>query len=112
LRKKWLIDLHFFCLLDTDQGYVGLDQTILMLTLAVFIMSCPPDVTNVANIREPCIQLFTNAWSSAGTQVRFGLMATSVTEISPKNVRLSKPTDITLHWDALEEHFLMALLVF
>jgi hypothetical protein len=31
---------------------------------------------------------------------------------SPKHLRLSKPTDMTIHWKALEEHFLMVPLVF
>jgi hypothetical protein len=26
----------------------------------------------------------------------------------PQNLRLSKPTDMTIHWKCLEEHFLMA----
>jgi hypothetical protein len=30
----------------------------------------------------------------------------------PKNLRLSKPTDMTIHWKDLEEHFLMVALVF
>jgi hypothetical protein len=30
----------------------------------------------------------------------------------PKKGRLSKPTDMTIHWKALEEHFLMVPLVF
>jgi hypothetical protein len=38
-------------------------------------------------------------------------MATSVTMAGhrnrPKNQRLSKPTDMTIHWKALEEHYLM-----
>jgi hypothetical protein len=39
-----------------------------------------------------------------------GLMATSVTKGGtqklPKYLRSSKPTDMTIHWKALEEHFL------
>jgi hypothetical protein len=35
-------------------------------------------------------------------------MVNSVTKGgTQKNVRLSKPTDVTIHWKALEEHFLM-----
>jgi hypothetical protein len=30
----------------------------------------------------------------------------------PKNLRLSKPTDMTIHWKALEEYSLMVPLVF
>jgi hypothetical protein len=33
------------------------------------------------------------------------------TEIAPKTIRLSKPTDMTIHWKTLE-HFLMVSLVF
>jgi hypothetical protein len=29
-----------------------------------------------------------------------------------KNLRLSKPTDMTIHWKALREHFLMVPLAF
>jgi hypothetical protein len=39
-------------------------------------------------------------------------MATSVTEIAPQNLRLSKHTDMTIHWKGLEGHFLMVPLVF
>jgi hypothetical protein len=44
-------------------------------------------------------------------------MATSVTnggtpKIAPKNLTLSKHTNMTIHWKGLEEHFLMAPLVF
>jgi hypothetical protein len=43
-------------------------------------------------------------------------MVTSVskggTQKLPKNLRLSKRTDMTIHWKALEEHFLMVLFVF
>jgi hypothetical protein len=34
------------------------------------------------------------------------------TEIAPKNIRLLKPTDMTIHWKALKEHFAMVPLVF
>jgi hypothetical protein len=34
------------------------------------------------------------------------------TEIGPKNVRLSQHTDMTIHWKALEKHFLMVSLCF
>jgi hypothetical protein len=34
------------------------------------------------------------------------------TEIAQKNLRLSKPTDMTIHWKGVEEHFLMVPLVF
>jgi hypothetical protein len=34
------------------------------------------------------------------------------TEIAPKNLRLSKLTHMTIHWKALEQHFLMVPLVF
>jgi hypothetical protein len=46
------------------------------------------------------------------------LMATSVTKggtqklPGPKILRLSKPTDMSIHWKALEEHFLMLSSVF
>jgi hypothetical protein len=33
------------------------------------------------------------------------------TEIAQKNLRLLKPTDMTIHWKALEEHFLMVPLL-
>jgi mannitol-1-phosphate/altronate dehydrogenase len=43
-------------------------------------------------------------------------MVTSVTkggtQKMPKEFRLSKPTDMTIHWKALEEHFLMVALIF
>jgi hypothetical protein len=32
--------------------------------------------------------------------------------IGPRNLRLSKPTDMPIHWKALEEHFLMVPLIF
>jgi hypothetical protein len=35
-----------------------------------------------------------------------------VIEITPKNVRLSEPADMTIHWKALGEHILMVQLVF
>jgi hypothetical protein len=34
------------------------------------------------------------------------------TEIAKQTSRLLKPTDMTIHWKALEEHFLMVPLVF
>jgi hypothetical protein len=36
------------------------------------------------------------------------------TEIAPppKKKKLSKPTDVTIHWNALEEHFLVVPLFF
>jgi hypothetical protein len=34
------------------------------------------------------------------------------TEIAPKILRFSKHTDMTIHWKALEDHFLMVQLVF
>jgi hypothetical protein len=34
------------------------------------------------------------------------------TEIAPQNLRLSKHTDMTIHWKAIEEHFLVVSLVF
>jgi hypothetical protein len=34
------------------------------------------------------------------------------TKIAQNVLRLSKPTDTTIHWKALEEHFLMVPLVF
>jgi hypothetical protein len=42
---------------------------------------------------------------------------TSVTKgatqkLSPKNVRLSKHADMTIHWKAIEVHFLMVPIVF
>jgi hypothetical protein len=46
-----------------------------------------------------------NAFST--TSVTKGL-----TQKLPKKLRLSKPTDMTIHWKALEEHFLMVPLVF
>jgi hypothetical protein len=30
----------------------------------------------------------------------------------PKHLRFSKPTDMTIHWNALEEHFMMVALDF
>jgi hypothetical protein len=43
-------------------------------------------------------------------------MVTSVTKAGekncPQNVRLSKHTDKTIHWKAVDEHFLMVPLVF
>jgi hypothetical protein len=43
-------------------------------------------------------------------------MVTSITEGGtqklPKRVRLSKHTDVTIHWKALEKHFLMVPLIF
>jgi hypothetical protein len=52
-----------------------------------------------------------------GTLTLQGLMVTNSvtkggTQKLPKNVELSKPTDTTIHWKALEEHFLMVPLVF
>jgi hypothetical protein len=40
-----------------------------------------------------------------------GLFPFIFTEIAPKNLRLSKPTDKTIHWKALEGHLLMVPLV-
>jgi hypothetical protein len=34
------------------------------------------------------------------------------TDFAPQNLRLSKPTDMTIHWKGLEEHFLMVPLDF
>jgi hypothetical protein len=44
-------------------------------------------------------------------------MVTSVTKVGcdteiAKELRLLKPTNLTIHWKALEEHFLMVPLVF
>jgi hypothetical protein len=43
-------------------------------------------------------------------------MVTSVTKGGtqklPQNVRLSKQTDMTIHWKALEEHFMMVPFIF
>jgi hypothetical protein len=43
-------------------------------------------------------------------------MVTSVNKAAiqkcPKHLRLSKHIDMTIHWKALEEHFLVASLVF
>jgi hypothetical protein len=32
--------------------------------------------------------------------------------LPPKYLRMSKPTDMTIHWKALDEHFMMLTLVF
>jgi hypothetical protein len=34
------------------------------------------------------------------------------TEIAQNRLRMSKPTDMTIHWKGLEEYFLMVPLVF
>jgi hypothetical protein len=33
-------------------------------------------------------------------------------KLPPKYIRLSKPTDMTIHWNALEDHFVTVPLVF
>jgi hypothetical protein len=42
----------------------------------------------------------------------FGLTLLKIDGDCPKKLRLLKPTNVTIHWKALEEHFLMAPLVF
>jgi hypothetical protein len=55
--------------------------------------------------------LYLSVWMSLVTCVQFNYLRTSVikgrTQKLHKKLRLSKPTDITIHWKALEENFLM-----
>jgi hypothetical protein len=65
-------------------------------------------------VKRICVK---NRWVSVDypltTQLKeFFCHQRRTTDIPPPNLGLLKPTDMTIHWKALEEHFLMVPLVF
>ena len=54
---------------DAEQERPGLDECTLVLTLAVFILSSPKEVTCVPNLQAPVVEVFNQAWQSDSYQV-------------------------------------------
>ena len=49
---------------DPEKDQAGIDHVTLLLTLSVFLVSCPPEVVNAKNLLEPCLEVFSSAWDS------------------------------------------------
>lgn len=47
-----------------------MDHQTLLLAVAVFLVSSPKDVVIVPNLKNPCMEVFKDAWSSDKPQVR------------------------------------------
>ena len=47
----------------------GIDQGVLVQMLTVFIVSCPRETTGAANLQEPVLDCFRDAWDSGSVEV-------------------------------------------
>jgi hypothetical protein len=55
---------------DVEKGRAGLEDTTLLLAVAIFFVSCSPDVVLPLNLLTPCVQIFARSWESSQLQVR------------------------------------------
>ena len=56
-----------FCCAGEDGP--GIDQGVLVQMLTVFIVSCPRETTGAANLQEPVLDCFREAWDSGNVEV-------------------------------------------
>lgn len=56
----------------------GLDESTLILTLAVFTMSSPKEVTAVPNLMNPCLDIFKEAWDSKNVELQLKCIQTFI----------------------------------
>ena len=53
-----------------DDDCKGIEECTLMLSLSVFLVSCPADITLVPALLQQCTDIFTAAWQSKSHRVR------------------------------------------
>ena len=54
---------------DPESNKPGMEDTTLLLTVAVFIVSSPPTVVKVPTLFMPCVEIFKNAWDTKDCKV-------------------------------------------
>lgn len=60
---------HLSSVTELDKDKRGIETSTLMLSIAVFIVSSPPEVTLASNLLKPCIEAFKTAWNAKDVQV-------------------------------------------
>jgi len=54
---------------DAERSRTGLEEMTLLLTSAVFLVSCPSEVVLPSSLLMPCVNIFTQSWENTQTQV-------------------------------------------
>jgi len=54
---------------DAEHNRAGLEEMTLLLTTAVFLVSCPSEVVLPSSLMTPCVNIFTQSWESSQAQV-------------------------------------------
>ncbi|XP_013379521.1 HEAT repeat-containing protein 5B-like isoform X2 [Lingula anatina] len=76
---------------DHENDQPGVDQSILMLTLAVFLTSCPTEVTTPKNVQQPCVDIFKEAWQSQNDKIILTCVQTLASLFQHPDRELSTP---------------------
>ena len=56
-------------LTDAEENRAGLEEMTLLLTVAVFLVSCPAEVVLPSSLLTPCVNIFSKSWESSQIQV-------------------------------------------
>ncbi|XP_074651872.1 HEAT repeat-containing protein 5B-like [Tubulanus polymorphus] len=76
LLQSTMVSLLDMAKPDEEREMAAMDRCTLMLTLTVFILSCPPEVVCVPNVRVPCTEIYIQAWDSTNPQERLKCVQT------------------------------------
>ena len=69
LRVDLCLDRICIICLDHENDRAGIEESTLLLTLSVFIVSCPVPVVHCPTVTEKCIDIFKESWESSQPQV-------------------------------------------
>ena len=62
-------ELHACIWTDAEESRAGLEEMTLLLTVAVFLVSCPAEVVLPSTLLTPCVDIFRQSWESSQSQV-------------------------------------------
>jgi len=54
---------------DVEHSRAGLEEMTLLLTTAVFLVSCPSEVVLPSSLMTPCVNILRQSWESSQAQV-------------------------------------------
>ncbi|KAK7105011.1 hypothetical protein V1264_019636 [Littorina saxatilis] len=69
----------------------GIDQGVLVQMVTVFIVSCPRETTGAANLQEPVLDCFREAWDSNSVEVRLKCVQSFVSILQHPDRQVAPP---------------------
>ncbi|XP_050406917.2 HEAT repeat-containing protein 5B isoform X1 [Patella vulgata] len=76
---------------NPGDDHAGIDLETLLLTLAVFTLSCPKEVTGVQNLQTPTLEIYKQAWASDNIELKTKCVQTVISILQLQEIKISTP---------------------